>query len=123
MNDFVKHVLHDIAIWSALFVAVFMPEPYGTYGENFISFMGVFALVVGVTMLLVCKKMAADIAPDPTRMVSRSKFHKMYTKVSSIVEIIIVVSLGWYWVASGWLVMFLASTILRDEIDKLRAES
>ena len=115
-GKFAKNVAFDsLVLWPLIYVAASDYAGFGIYAERFISFLGVFLLILGVLVVLVHEEVARRGA-DKNK---RTKTHLAYLAVSSVAEISVFAALGWYWVAAGFMLVAISSAMVRTEIEKL----
>lgn len=120
-SKFMKVVaFRTLILWPAMHFAISNDYGLGLYAERFISFFGVLMLVTGVLTVFACKHQAKqDGAKDKY---AKSKAHLAFTTASIIIETCIFASLGWYLVASGFMLVAVSSAMVCAEIEKLEAE-
>lgn len=114
---FVKHMIHDVILWTLLLVC-FFNLPYAHYAENIVSFYGIFMLVLGLISLFVIKKVGEILASNKDYK-PRGKLYSAYVHTSTIVEIAIVAAMGWWWVTAGFVIYSLMISCARQEADKI----
>lgn len=107
-------------LWPALHVAISNANGLGLYAERFISFFGVLMLVIGVLTVFACKHQAKQ--GGAKERYGKSKAHLAFTTTAIIIETCIFAALGWYWVASGFMLVAISSAMVRAEIEKLEAD-
>lgn len=118
-GKFAKNVAFDLLVlWPLIYVAVSDLAGFGIYAERFISFLGVFLLILGVLVVLVHE----EVARRSTDKRKRTKKHLAYLAVSSVAEISVFAALGWYWVAAGFMMIGIGVTMVHQSIAKLEAE-
>jgi len=117
-GKFMKNVaFHGLVIAPAIFVAVTDFSGMALYAERLLSFFGV--------LLLACGLVAAGTAGATAKKegskerYSRSKAHIAFSTAVVAIEVCIFASLGWHWVAAGFMVSAISSAIIRAEIAKL----
>ena len=112
-------VFRSLILWPAMYVAISNYCGLGLYAEQFISFFGVLMLVIGVMTVFACKYQAKqEVAKEKY---GKSKAHLAFTTTAIIIETCICAALGWYWVASGFMLVAISSAMVRAEIEKLEA--
>ena len=109
-----------LILWPALYVAISNAYELGLHAERFISFFGVLMLVIGALTVFACKHQAKQ--EGAKEKYAKSKAHLAFTTTAVIIETCIFASLGWYWVASGFMLVAISSAMVRAEIEKLEAE-
>lgn len=117
---FLKNVCFDAVIWSMMYVCLFMQNSiFAKYAENALSFWGVFAGVVGV-LVIVFGSGSGDFVQKTIKenYTPRTKFHISYITFSSIVEIFVFASLGWYWTSVFWILGWFATDSVASACDK-----
>ncbi len=121
MTRFLISVVGDSAFWFLIVISV-LNNSYSAYAENVLSFVGVFLMVVAIIVLIGFDSVVKSIDKDP-KYKPRSKFYKAYVALSSCVEVIVLASLGWYWVAAGFAVYAMVMNYLLSEVDESYAKS
>ena len=108
MKDVISRVIGNVIFWSGIFAYMFMQDPWKSYGENLVSFIGVLAMVLGVILAFFCMETAKrDVASGKYKQ--RSKIDKAYQVVSFSCRIIVLAALGWWWVMVGLFIAGLSS--------------
>ena len=117
-SKFLKVVaFRALILWPALYVAISNAYGLGLYAEQFISFFGVLMLVIGLITVFACKHLAKQ--GGAKEKYAKSKAHLAFTTIAIIIETCIFAALGWYWVASGFMLVAISSAMVRAEIEKL----
>lgn len=117
MKPFLKNLIHDIVLW-ALLASCLLKAPHSQYAENALSFYGVFLLVMGVLVLFASSSVSKKMA-DKSDYSPRGKLHTGYCVVTSLIEVLVMASMGWYWVASGFLVYGISILVVRSSADDI----
>lgn len=116
MKRLIKQLAWDSAFWILLAVC-FFKLPYANYSENLLSFLGIFLFILGFICIfagdVIGKKIAEDGDYKP-----RGKLYKLYMSFTTILEVAILASMGWYWVAAGFALYAIAMSNIRIEADK-----
>lgn len=117
---FLKNICFDAVIWSMMYVCLFMTHSVVyKYAENALSFWGVFAGVIGVLIILLGSNSGDFVSKIiKENYTPRTKFHIAYIGATSVVEVFVFASLGWYWVAACWVLGFIATSKLSSDCDK-----
>lgn len=102
MNGFIRQLSVDVVLWFLLAVCI-LQLPFYEYAENIISFYGIFLMVVGSLIIFTYQGAGKKLGEKPDYK-PRGKLRKSYGAITSFVEIGIIASMGWYWVASGFLI-------------------
>lgn len=118
MKGWIKRVAVGLVLWASIYAAIFMGEPYKIYGENIVSFFGILTLITGV-LLMATKTSVALRHVDSGSVKARGKTLSAYVAIKTAIEIVIVVALGWYWVAAGFIIWYTAVQSYLDEVKKL----
>ncbi len=119
-SKFLKVVaFRALILWPALYLAISNTYGLGLYAERFISFFGVLMLVIGVLTIFACKYQAKQ--DGAKERYAKSKAHLAFTTTAIIIETCIFAALGWYWVASGFMLVAISSAMVRAEIEKVEA--
>ncbi|MGL4753312.1 MAG: hypothetical protein ACRCXB_13070 [Aeromonadaceae bacterium] len=118
MKGWIKQIAVDSVLWASIYAAIFMGEPYKIYGENIVSFFGILTLVSGV-LLMATRTSVALKQVESGSAKTRSKTLSAYVALTTSVETIIVVALGWYWVAAGFVIGYMAMQSYHDEVKKI----
>lgn len=115
--QFVKHFISDIILW-VLLVTCFFNLPYANFAENILSFYGVFLLILGSLGFFVVEKVGESLS-QRKGFNPRGKLYFTYVQLTTVVEIALVASMGWWWVASGFVIYSLMSYLAREEANKI----
>lgn len=119
-SKFMKAVgFRVLILWPAMYFAISNAYGFGLYAERLLSFFGVMLLLGGSLIILRCDDEAArDGSKD---RYNKPFAHRAFATSSIIVETCIFIALGWYWVASGFMLVAIGSAMVRAEIAKLEA--
>lgn len=118
MKGWIKRIAVDSVLWASIYAAIFMGEPYKIYGENIVSFFGILTLVSGI-MLMATRTSVALKQVESGSVKTRSKTLCAYVALTTAIETVIVVALGWYWVAAGFVIGYMAMQSYHDEVKKI----
>ena len=120
-GKFLKAVaFRAMILWPVMYLAISNAHGFGIYAERLLSFFGVMLLVGGSIIILTSEKEAArDGAKD---RYNKPFAHRAFSTTSIIVETCIFIAIGWYWVASGFILVAIGSAMVRAEIEKLDAD-
>lgn len=121
MMQFVKHFISDIILW-VLLATCFFNLPYANFAENILSFYGVFLLILGSLGLFAVEKVGESLFQRKD-FKPRGKLYSTYVHLTTVVEIALVASMGWWWVASGFVIYSLMIYSAREEANKIYEES
>ena len=119
--QFVKHFIRDIILW-VLLTTCFFNLPYANFAENILSFYGVFLLILGSLCLLVVEKVGESLS-QRKGFKPRGKLYSAYVHLTTVVEITLVASMGWWWVASGFVIYSLMIHSALEEANKIHEAS
>lgn len=111
---FIKNVVFDFAVFYSLIAVYMMNEDLSAYAENALSFIGIFSLVIGILTALLSDSIAKSFDKDGYK--KRTKLHSAYGAITTMFEVLIVSSFGWYWVASGFLILYIASESVNSKV-------
>lgn len=118
MKTFIPTIMYSILLL-ALYAAL-GNTPYAEYGENYISFIGIFLLVGAVVGILTHDRMVKKGIENPDYKVSSSLRASILTLIR-IVAAVATAASGWYFVASGFLLYSLVCLVQDDHIKKGKA--
>lgn len=110
MNRFLKNLASDLFIfWPIIGFAVMGNE----YAENALSFIGVLFLIIYVMSLFVVDDIAKKKIEkgEPLKAV----YHKWYSIITTILETLVIASMGWYWVAAGFAIGLAVVMMVNDK--------
>ncbi|AUR96311.1 TMhelix containing protein [Vibrio phage 1.223.O._10N.261.48.A9] len=108
---FIKNLAFDLLVIYPIIAMYFYGGDLSAYAENALSFLGVFVLIASTLGIFYVDSIAETRKSEGEG--KRTKLHSMYSSLSSIAEVVIFAMLGWYWVAAG----FLIGTILTSMVD------
>lgn len=117
-KSFMIQLVTDIVLWAALYLVFTGVAPYAAFAENLVSFYGVFLFVLGIVGILAIKH-AAQRTIDDGEYEPRSKIRNTYSNVTTFIEVAVVASFGWYWVAAGFVLGWWMVTSYRAETKRL----
>lgn len=115
MKKFIPVLTYGIL--ALAFYAVLGNTPYAQYGENYISFVGIIMLVGAIAFLLVKNSIVTKAIADPNYK-QPSHLRRSILTLLRIIAAVISAALGWYFVASGFLLYSLFMLMEYDEIKK-----
>ncbi|MGL4927999.1 MAG: hypothetical protein ACRC4K_14620 [Plesiomonas shigelloides] len=100
---FAKNVMFDLFfVWPLIALSVFWHGKVQEVAENAISFLGICMMIFSVIVVLAGEELTKKVAKDKG-FTPRTEIHKGYQYLSCLVEVCIIASMGWYWVAAGFL--------------------
>lgn len=111
---FLKNIIFDLAVIYPIMALYFFNDSLKVYAENAISFLGVLLLVVGTLSIFMVESIADSIRKDGEG--KRTRCHAWYEYISTAIGVIIFAMLGWYWVAVGFLLVAIISSIVDDKL-------
>lgn len=121
MKDWIKAIVIDASMLWCMAVAYLNIGGVGKLAENAIGFLGALCLVVGIIWLFSYKRSAANKVANGLYKV-RSTNYLRYRSVTACLKIAFAAALGWPWVASGFLVAFIAGRAELAEVNRLLAD-
>ena len=119
MKDLIKAIVIDMIMFVFLAVSYFNILGVGQLAENAISSLGVFCLVGGSLVMLTYKSTAAR---GVDKYKDKGGFYYAYRAVTAAIKITVVAAFGWYWVASGFFIAYIGSSMSIAETKKLVAQ-
>lgn len=117
MEKFIKHVVKDIVIWCVMLLTAFGDEPFKTYATNGLSFWFALVFFLSIVALLVGAKFGEKLV-ESGEYKSRSSYHRIYARISTIVEVMFAASMGWFWFATVMVVNSFAAGYYRHHAEK-----
>lgn len=119
---FMKNICMDVfVLWPALYFAVLGTGKAQFMGENIVGFLGVFSLVCAIIILCVSKDLVKKSA-ESDKYQPATKLNMIYGAVTTVVEVLVIASMGWYFSAVGFFFMWLVSSQFHDDVKKAREE-
>lgn len=117
---FLKALGFDLfVLWPAIYFSVAGSGKAQFMGENIVQFLGVVSLIVGLLLFAMSGRLSAKTAESDTYK-GTTKAHRVYSVVSTLVETMIIASMGWYWSAAGFLVCGVALYSIISYVEKIR---
>lgn len=118
MKTFIPALSYSLLILA--FYVVLAATPYTQYGENYISFIGILLLVGAVCAIIINDRIITKAIKNPDYKVS-GKLRSSILTLIRITAAVISAGLGWYFVASGFLLYSLVCLVQDDAIRKGKA--
>lgn len=104
-----------------LIIACWFQWPMANAAENILNFWGILCLVVSALALFTQGSKYQEKANDPEYELPPN-YRYYFVNLINFLQIVALVAMGWYWVASGIALSRVVFNIERDTIIKLRKE-
>lgn len=118
MKNFIFCTLPSQMFICFLIVVCWFNWPYANAAENILDFWGVFCLVVCVLVIPLLDKTISKKVDDPEYEITYWRF--CILNIIVFFQFIVLIAMGWYWVAAGLAAVRVIASIEREGVMKLR---